>query len=108
MNHINFSNKILNNFPYKPTDSQEKLISILSKFLLDKNDKTIFVLKGYAGTGKTTVVSSIVNNLNYIGKNQYFLLQQGGLQKYCQHIRVKKLLQFIKRYISFQLIKMDW
>ncbi|MCD4664905.1 MAG: AAA family ATPase [Bacteroidales bacterium] len=81
MNHIDFSNKILNNFPYKPTDSQEKLITFLSKFLLDKNDKTIFVLKGYAGTGKTTVVSSIVNNLNYIGKKSVLLAPTGRAAK---------------------------
>jgi ATP-dependent exoDNAse (exonuclease V) alpha subunit len=32
-------------------------------FLTDTHNDTIFVLKGYAGTGKTTVISTIVNNL---------------------------------------------
>jgi ATP-dependent exoDNAse (exonuclease V) alpha subunit len=37
-------------------------------FLTDNQNDTIFVLKGYAGTGKTTVISTIVNNLVEIDK----------------------------------------
>ncbi|BDB55348.1 ATP-dependent exodeoxyribonuclease [Flavobacterium ammoniigenes] len=44
-------------------------------------NKTIFVLKGYAGTGKTTVISTIVNNLIEINKKYVLLAPTGRAAK---------------------------
>jgi len=81
MNQSDFAKNIQNSFPYDPTISQEKLISVLSGFLVEKNDRSIFVLKGYAGTGKTTVVSTVVNNLHRIGKKSVLLAPTGRAAK---------------------------
>ncbi|MEA3477797.1 MAG: AAA family ATPase [Bacteroidota bacterium] len=50
-------------FPYEPTEGQRHLIHDLSGFLSNKNKHTAFILKGYAGTGKTSIISSLVNIL---------------------------------------------
>lgn len=64
-----FYNKILNsileNFPYQSTDGQLELIKDLCSFLTSDNKQfPLFVINGFAGTGKTTVVSSVVESLS--------------------------------------------
>lgn len=51
---------ILKNFPYEPTPSQDELLDRLSSFLQVGSGNDIFVLKGFAGTGKTSVVGALV------------------------------------------------
>ncbi|MEO0526554.1 MAG: ATP-binding domain-containing protein [Bacteroidota bacterium] len=50
-------------FPHSPTLKQEIVLQKLSDFVLSKEKDHVFLLKGYAGTGKTTIVGTIVTNL---------------------------------------------
>ncbi|MBU1013148.1 MAG: AAA family ATPase [Bacteroidetes bacterium] len=68
-------------FPYIPTTGQERLINELSSFILDKNPLSLFVLKGYAGTGKTTIVSALVNILPPLKKSFNLLAPTGRAAK---------------------------
>ena len=52
--------KILSFFPYEPTAGQAALLNKLSFFLGRESQGDIFLLKGYAGTGKTSVVGALV------------------------------------------------
>ncbi len=45
------------------TDSQKRAYSKLMEFVEDENAK-IFILKGYAGTGKTTLMRKLVEEMN--------------------------------------------
>jgi exodeoxyribonuclease V len=81
MDQTTFARQLLKEFPYPPTVSQNKLIVILSRFILDPSEKKLFVLKGYAGTGKTSVISTIVKNLQLIGKNAVLLAPTGRAAK---------------------------
>ena len=58
-------NLLLKAFPYPPTPGQEELLSRLSVFLTAswRNPNALFILRGYAGTGKTTVVRALVEVL---------------------------------------------
>ncbi|MFI8380327.1 ATP-dependent RecD-like DNA helicase [Leeuwenhoekiella sp. NPDC079379] len=58
-----FYKLLLKDFPFAPTSKQDILLQQLSKFLLDPKNDTIYLLKGYAGTGKTTAIGTIVKNL---------------------------------------------
>ena len=58
-----FYHLIKQQFPFNPTLKQNILLQQLSEFILKKSSNSVFVLKGYAGTGKTTIVSAIVTNL---------------------------------------------
>jgi exodeoxyribonuclease-5 len=76
----NFANIIFNNFPYAPTENQKRLILELAAFL-EVNDNSIYVVKGYAGTGKTTIVSALVNSLSAIHKKSLLLAPTGRAAK---------------------------
>jgi len=48
---------------FKPTRQQEEALQMLRAFYLDKDPRKVFLLKGFAGTGKTTLLSYLVNRL---------------------------------------------
>jgi ATP-dependent exoDNAse (exonuclease V) alpha subunit len=68
-------------FPFQPTVKQDIFFQMISVFLTNSNNDEIFVLKGYAGTGKTTVISTIVNNLISINKKYVLLAPTGRAAK---------------------------
>ena len=72
-----FYSLLIKNFPFQPTLKQDVFFQKISVFITDFSNDSIFVLKGYAGTGKTTVISTIVNNLININ-NKYVLLAPTG------------------------------
>jgi len=57
-----FALQISNNLGHEPTEGQSRLIDSLPGFILSRDDR-IFVVRGYAGTGKTTLVASLVRTL---------------------------------------------
>jgi len=50
-------------FPHEPTLKQTVALQKLATFVLSNNADTVFLLKGFAGTGKTTLVGTLVNSL---------------------------------------------
>ena len=46
------------------TAQQKQAMIMIEKFIADK-DSQVFILKGYAGTGKTTLIRSIADYLSY-------------------------------------------
>jgi len=52
---------ILGQFPHVPTDDQQQLILDLSSFIFHRDARSLFIIKGYAGTGKTSIVAALVN-----------------------------------------------
>ena len=52
--------QIRNVFPYEPTDEQRRAIDRLSHFLSSPVSDDVFLLKGYAGTGKTSLLGATV------------------------------------------------
>ncbi len=70
-------------FPYEPTPGQDKLLGELAVFLTIswRQQNALFILKGYAGTGKTTVVKALVDVLPKIGKKTALLAPTGRAAK---------------------------
>lgn len=50
-------------YPHEPTFKQSVSLEKLAQFTLSKEKGHLFLLKGYAGTGKTSLVGTIVSNL---------------------------------------------
>lgn len=48
---------------FEPTASQEKAIDLLSEFIVNPIREDIFILNGYAGTGKTTLISACIKTM---------------------------------------------
>ena len=55
--------KILQNFKYEPTECQKIFFDKISSFLSGYGDGDIFILNGYAGTGKTEAIGAVVRTL---------------------------------------------
>ena len=58
-----FYNILKEKFPHQPTTKQSIALENLAKYILSKEKESVFLLKGFAGTGKTTIVGTIVTNL---------------------------------------------
>lgn len=69
------------NIPFEPTTGQNVALSMLSEFITTQQFNPLFVLKGYAGTGKTTLVSALVKTLNQLHQKVVLLAPTGRAAK---------------------------
>ena len=76
-----FHKELLKKFPYTPTLKQGKLLNLLSIFIFNEEKDALFLLKGYAGTGKTTIISAFVNALAVANKKAVLLAPTGRAAK---------------------------
>ncbi|MCC8198763.1 MAG: AAA family ATPase [Tannerellaceae bacterium] len=75
------SNQISANFPYKPTDDQLLGLQILVDFLLSREQDSLLLIKGYAGTGKTSLIGALVKTLKELKQNTILLAPTGRAAK---------------------------
>ena len=68
-------------FGFEPTKLQNELLRKLADFVLNDSGNDLFLLKGYAGTGKTTIVSTVVNNLGSVNLKAVLLAPTGRAAK---------------------------
>lgn len=64
-------------FPYKPTGGQITLFRLIDELMVSKSKKPVLIIKGYAGTGKTTVIATMVDILPLFNR-RYMLLAPTG------------------------------
>ena len=81
MHTTNFYLDLLKDFSHEPTVKQDNALQMVSKFLLSQNYEELFLLKGYAGTGKTSIVGTLVKNSWKINKNLVLLAPTGRAAK---------------------------
>ncbi|MBQ7531360.1 MAG: AAA family ATPase [Paludibacteraceae bacterium] len=67
--------------PFVPNAGQRELIERLGTFLLDSSEGKLFILRGYAGTGKTSIVSALVRTLRSLGQKCILLAPTGRAAK---------------------------
>lgn len=73
--------KIVNLYPFTPTDEQMELMEKLSFFVANPVSRQLFLLKGYAGTGKTTIVSALVKALRQMKYKTVLMAPTGRAAK---------------------------
>jgi len=67
--------------PFEPTEQQTHLLDALGEFLMSTDKEKVFLLRGYAGTGKTSVVSALVRALNELKQKTVLLAPTGRAAK---------------------------
>jgi exodeoxyribonuclease-5 len=72
---------LLKKFQYEPTSGQDELLGMLADFLLDREERNLFLIKGYAGTGKTTIVKSVTDVLEEFNHGCVLLAPTGRSAK---------------------------
>ena len=81
MINIYLERQIKENFSYQPTFEQEIAVKSLSEFLLSTANDTVFVLRGYAGTGKTSLVGALVKAMDKLQQKSVLLAPTGRAAK---------------------------
>jgi len=75
------SSSIRAELPFEPTEQQGILLDALGEFLMSTDPEKIFLLKGYAGTGKTSVVSALVRAMNALQQKTMLMAPTGRAAK---------------------------
>ena len=68
-------------FPHEVTLKQDVVLQKLSEFIYDTDSDALFLLKGYAGTGKTTTIGTLVTHLWHTKKKSVLLAPTGRAAK---------------------------
>ena len=82
---------------FDATVSQKKVVEKLSEHLTSPDYERIFILNGYAGTGKTTLISALVEVLDDMGIKSILLAPTGRAAKVLTHYSGKTALTIHKR-----------
>jgi ATP-dependent exoDNAse (exonuclease V) alpha subunit len=84
-------------FPHEPTPQQTELFNLLHIFLQKDNGDECFILKGYAGTGKTTVLGALVKALKHYNYKSVLLAPTGRAAKVITNYSGRKAFTIHKR-----------
>ena len=71
----------MKSFGFIPTEGQKTVLYHISAFLLSEKPNPAYLLQGYAGTGKTTLVTTLVKTLPKIGMRYQLLAPTGRAAK---------------------------
>ncbi len=96
--------QIKTNFPYKPTFEQENVVKILANFLFCRKMDVLFLLKGYAGTGKTSLIGALVKTMDQLEQKCILMAPTGRAAKVFSHYAghpAYTIHKKIYRHISF-------
>lgn len=74
-------NRIINALPFNPNEGQKELLHLLTLFILSHNEHKAFVLRGYAGTGKTSIMAALVKALGELEQPIVLLAPTGRAAK---------------------------
>lgn len=77
--------RILQELPFTPNEDQAALVEQLGRFVLSPSENKVFLLRGYAGTGKTSMVSALVRALDKLRMHCVLLAPTGRAAKVLSH-----------------------
>ncbi len=97
MQNERIASQIYAKFGFEPTSGQKKVVESLSGYISTPADGTIFILNGYAGTGKTTLVAAFVSVLRGIGIKPILLAPTGRAAKVFSRISGEKACTIHKK-----------
>lgn len=105
--------QIKRNFCYQPTEEQEKAMKCIADFLFQPKNDTLLLLKGYAGTGKTTLIGAVVKTLSQLrmgyvlmastGRAAKVFSQYSGFSAYTIHKKIYRQKSFSNELDNFSL-----
>ena len=82
MDALEFAERIVLILPYDPNEQQVQLIAALARFCSPLSpQESVFLLNGYAGTGKTSLTGALVRSLNEVNIPSVLLAPTGRAAK---------------------------
>ncbi len=95
---INPIHKLLaDNLGYPPTEDQSNVLQKLSSVIQKNSNDTILLITGYAGTGKTSIISSLVKSLEVLRMKSVLLAPTGRAAKVLSSYSGKKAYTIHKK-----------
>lgn len=76
-----FLDKIKQNFPFEPTSEQANALEKIVDFLFLPKEESLFLLKGYAGTGKSSLLGALVKTMTEFKQKTVLLAPTGRAAK---------------------------
>ncbi|MFV0329801.1 MAG: ATP-dependent RecD-like DNA helicase [Dysgonomonas sp.] len=76
-----FKEKIKDNFPFELTSEQELALDKIVDFLFLQKEESLFLLKGYAGTGKSSLLGALVKTMTEFKQKTVLLAPTGRAAK---------------------------
>ena len=73
--------RILQNFGFEPTADQTHAIEVFTHFMTDRDERVVMILRGSAGTGKTSLAGAIVRTLQQLQQKVTLLAPTGRAAK---------------------------
>ncbi|MEK9610014.1 MAG: AAA family ATPase, partial [Flavobacteriaceae bacterium] len=81
MPKLSFHKILTEKFDFQPTPSQEEGFEKIAHFVSHSKNNTLLLIKGYAGTGKTTLIGHLVKQLGRINKKSVLMAPTGRAAK---------------------------
>ncbi len=94
---MHIQNTLRQQFPHQATAQQQEVFRLLAEFLHRFAANSCFVLKGYAGTGKTSIISALVHTLPSLQKRSVLLAPTGRAAKVMSAYSGRKALTIHKK-----------
>ena len=105
MNSSEFYTLIKNDFPFDPTIKQSIVLQQLADYIFDISSNSLYVLKGFAGTGKTTIIGTIVTNLWKAKKSAVLMAPTGRAAKVIANYSNKEAFTIHKKIYTARYSK---
>ena len=100
-------------FPFHPTKEQLLALNMISNFLVSPQSHTLLLIKGYAGTGKTSLLGATVKALNELKQRTILMAPTGraakvfseyaGQKAFTIHKRIYRQKKFSNEFTGFSL-----
>ena len=97
MNTPKFYLDLLKDFSHNPTIKQDSALRLIADFTQKNNYNELFLLKGYAGTGKTTIVGTLVKNSWKVNKSIVLMAPTGRAAKVISNYSNKEAFTIHKK-----------
>lgn len=81
MKTYEFIGRIVRRFGFNPTDDQEKALETFASFLANREPDVVMILRGSAGTGKTSLAAAMVRTLHSLGQKLVLMAPTGRAAK---------------------------
>ena len=97
MSNPSFHKILTEKFKFQPTASQSMGFEKIAHFLSDAEEDSLLLIKGYAGTGKTTLIGHLVQQLSFIKKKSVLMAPTGRAAKVLSSYAGKSALTIHKK-----------
>ncbi|WP_425075564.1 ATP-dependent DNA helicase [Psychroserpens sp. S379A] len=97
MTASDFYKHLKQKFPFQPTTKQLIVLEQLSQFVYDDSSNSLYLLKGFAGTGKTSIIGTLVSNLWETKRSAVLMAPTGRAAKVISNYSKKEAFTIHKK-----------